>query len=152
MEVKTRKLMFQFVGDYMIFSWVGTLGRKVLRDGPRQQEGRRCHWHRRLKPIWGLSLLCLQWSLSSITAKKKISKETAILCCFDSHFFGSSVFKVFIIGNLRFLSELGRYKSKDSGGQRDASALRDEVCLVFSFFLANYNVMDYDEWFFFFFL
>lgn len=57
------------------------------------------------------------------------------------------MFKVFIIGNLRFLSELGRYKSKDSGGQREASALRDEVCLVFSSYLQirNYNVMDYDE-------
>lgn len=30
--------------------------------------------------------------------------------------------------NCRFLSEIGNYKSKDPGDQRDASALRDEVC------------------------
>lgn len=29
--------------------------------------------------------------------------------------------------NCRFLSETGNYKSKDSGDQREASTLRDEV-------------------------
>lgn len=33
----------------------------------------------------------------------------------------------FVAGDCRFLSETGLYKSKDSGDQCEASALRDEV-------------------------
>lgn len=42
--------------------------------------------------------------------------------------------------NYRFTSDTGNFKPKDSGDQRDASTLRDEVCQPhqFSFMCACY--------------
>ncbi|GMN49355.1 hypothetical protein TIFTF001_018514 [Ficus carica] len=45
----------------------------------------------------------------------------------------------FIAGDCRFLSETGLYKSKDSGDQREASALRDELDILQE---ENENILD----------